>query len=214
MLTPLHSQSSLPPSRWHSRCKWTRPWLVRRRFVDVPLIRSCRNSCIWTSILLGILYMSFSAWGIVYGAHGFVSFSLRGSLGQCPDGRPLECRRSHDLSLTLADPRSRTPYQNVQMKGLSFLGLGLGIVLGALSHPIWAHYYAKVTKETGKRPPPEEHLRKGMVGVVICPVALFWFAFTTYESVHWAVSEVASVFFGFVSHSRWADSLDARRAAC
>lgn len=29
--------------------------------------------CVWTAILLGILYMSFSAWSIVYGAYGFVS---------------------------------------------------------------------------------------------------------------------------------------------
>lgn len=26
--------------------------------------------CTWTALLLGILYMSFSAWGIVYGDYG------------------------------------------------------------------------------------------------------------------------------------------------
>ncbi|ORY69294.1 major facilitator superfamily domain-containing protein [Leucosporidium creatinivorum] len=112
--------------------------------------------CIWTAILLGILYMSFSAWGIVYGAYGF----------------------------------------STQLKGLSFLGLGIGVILGACGHPIWAYYYRRVAEKTGERPPPEEHLRKGLVGAVLCPVSLFWFAFTTYTSVHWSVSEVASVFFG------------------
>lgn len=44
------------------------------------------------------------------------------------------------------------------------------------------------------RPPPEEHLRKGMYGAVLVPVSLFWFAFTTYTSVHWIVSMVRPPF--------------------
>lgn len=130
--------------------------------------------CVWTALILGLLYMSFSAWGIVYGqGYGF----------------------------------------NTQGKGLSFIGMGIGVFSGTCAHPLWGFYYAKVTRETGKRPPPEEHLRKGMAGAILCPVALFWFAFTTYPNIHWIVSEVASVFFGVVSYlsllQRWSDVLSA-----
>ncbi|GAA6032025.1 hypothetical protein JCM8097_003393 [Rhodosporidiobolus ruineniae] len=115
--------------------------------------------CTWTALLLGIMYMSFTAWSIVYGARGY-GFST-------------------------------------QIVGLTYIPLGLGITAGGLSHPFWAEYYRRKTVQLGRRPPPEEHLRKGLVGVVVCPIALFWFAFTTYQSVHWIVSLIASAFFGF-----------------
>ncbi|CEQ38896.1 SPOSA6832_00353, partial [Sporobolomyces salmonicolor] len=108
--------------------------------------------CIWTALLLGILYMFFSAFAIVYEAHGFTSLS------------------------------------ETQYVGLSYLGLGIGIIFGALCHPIWAGFYRRKREELGRRPPPEEHLRKGLYGVVICPAALFWFAWTTQPSIHWIVS--------------------------
>ncbi|GAA6006686.1 hypothetical protein JCM10207_005020 [Rhodosporidiobolus poonsookiae] len=113
--------------------------------------------CTWTAILLGILYMAFTAWGIVYRAYGFETWQV----------------------------------------GLTYIPLGLGIALGGASHPFWAGYYRKKAKQLQRRPPPEEHLRKGLYGAVICPIALFWFAFTTYTSVHWIVSLIATVPFGF-----------------
>ncbi|BGP12510.1 hypothetical protein JCM10213v2_000427 [Rhodosporidiobolus nylandii] len=112
--------------------------------------------CTWTAILLGIMYMSFTAWGIVYRAYGF----------------------------------------STGLVGLTYIPLGLGIAIAAFAHPVWAKKYQRKAEELGRRPPPEEHLRKGLYGVVICPLALFWFAFTTYPSVHWIVSLIATVPFG------------------
>ncbi|BGP52600.1 hypothetical protein JCM8202v2_000156 [Rhodotorula sphaerocarpa] len=114
--------------------------------------------CLWTALLLGILYLFFSAFEIVFGAEGY-GFSM-------------------------------------QIVGLTYIPLGLGIIIASLSHPIWAGFYRRKTKELGHRPPPEEHLRKGLYGVVLCPIALFWFAFTTYTSVHWIVPLIATVPFG------------------
>lgn len=92
----------------------------------------------------------------------------------------------------MTDLGSRSAFSSTQQKGLSFCGLGIGIIIGSLCHPIWQRYYQRITDETGKRPPPEEHLRKGLYGVVLVPVSLFWFAFTTYPSIHWSVSQVRS----------------------
>ncbi|GAA5842972.1 hypothetical protein JCM11251_007299, partial [Rhodosporidiobolus azoricus] len=58
-------------------------------------------------------------------------------------------------------------------------------------------YYRRKAQELGRRPPPEEHLRKGLYGVVITPVSLMIFAFTTYSYIHWIVSLIFSAFFGF-----------------
>ncbi|KAM0755472.1 MFS general substrate transporter [Meredithblackwellia eburnea MCA 4105] len=109
--------------------------------------------CLWTALLLGILYLFFGAFPIVYSAHGF----------------------------------------NLQSIGLSFLGIGIGLVLGTLSFPFWDRIYQKILRETGQRPPPEEHLRRGVAGGTIIPICLFWFAWTTQPSVHWIASEIATV---------------------
>ncbi len=113
--------------------------------------------CTWTALLLGILYLFFSAFGRVYEAYGF----------------------------------------STQQVGLTFIGLGIGIVGGTCAHPVWAGYYRRVTEATGQRPPPEEHLRKGLYGAVLCPLSLFWFAWTTanYVSTPWP-SLVATIPFG------------------
>jgi hypothetical protein len=53
---------------------------------------------IWTSVLLGILYLAFQAFPIIFEInHGF----------------------------------------NVQSTGLSFLGIGIGMLLGISSQPFW-----------------------------------------------------------------------------
>lgn len=79
---------------------------------------------------------------------------------------------------------------STQIVGLTYIPLGLGVIIGGLCHPIWARYYRRKTEQLGRRPPPEEHLRKGLYGVILCPLSLFWFAFTTYHHVHWIVSLV------------------------
>lgn len=82
-------------------------------------------------------------------------------------------------------------FSDIQSIGLSFVGIGIGIIIGTLAHPLWASYYRKVAEATGKRPPPEEHLRKGMAGGILVPAALFWFAFTVRPEIHWSVSLVS-----------------------
>ncbi len=44
-------------------------------------------------------------------------------------------------------------------------------------------------------PEPELRLPPAMVGSVLVTVALFWFAWTTYPSVHWILPIIATVVF-------------------
>ncbi|KZT61433.1 MFS general substrate transporter [Calocera cornea HHB12733] len=113
---------------------------------------------LWTSLLLGILYLFFNAFPIVFrGGHGF----------------------------------------SLQESGLTFIGLGIGIVFGTSTQfYIWGPINQRAWKSHGGPPPPEVHLYIGMAGAITVPISLFWFAFTTYPSVHWIVPIVASVPFG------------------
>ncbi|ETW81890.1 major facilitator superfamily [Heterobasidion irregulare TC 32-1] len=111
---------------------------------------------LWTALILGILYLAFQAFPIIFErGHGF----------------------------------------NAQMTGLTFLGIGLGMVIGLSTQPYWNRKFREYKSAHGD-PPPEFRLCMGQVGGILVPIGLFWLAFTTYRSVHWMVPLVASIPFG------------------
>ncbi|KAI0344703.1 MFS transporter [Trametopsis cervina] len=85
---------------------------------------------------------------------------------------------------------------NVQQTGLSFIGMGLGLLLGFLVQPLFTRYFRSQCEKHNGRLPPEVRLIPGQFGAVLMPVGLFWLAFTTYPHVHWIVPILASVPFG------------------
>ncbi|KAJ7646641.1 MFS general substrate transporter [Roridomyces roridus] len=111
----------------------------------------------WTALMLGILYLMFQAFPIIF-----------------EDGHHF----------------------NVQSTGLSFIGIGIGMFLGLATQPIWNRVSAKEAAKHGGKAPPETALIMGQVGGILVPLALYWFAFTTYPKVHWVVPIIASVPFG------------------
>ncbi|KAK4935548.1 hypothetical protein LTR10_023411 [Elasticomyces elasticus] len=124
----------------------------------------CLFLCLYSAILLGIVYLFFGAFPLVFiNNHGFSLYQV----------------------------------------GLSFCGLGLGIIIGAMTNPYWHKNFdkmvAKLEAETGQqgiKPPPEFRLPPAMAGAILVPIGLFWFGWTTYRSVHWIVPIIGSGFFG------------------
>ncbi|TVY62907.1 Efflux pump atB, partial [Lachnellula suecica] len=121
------------------------------------------NLCLFSAILLGILYLFFGAFPLVFqGNHGFT------------------------LSQT----------------GLSFLGIFVGMVLGAATDPFWHKNYVRLIQQreeaTGEvgGSEPEYRLPPAIAGAVLVPIGLFLFAWTTYASVHWIVPIIGSAVFG------------------
>ncbi|TFY74495.1 hypothetical protein EWM64_g9517, partial [Hericium alpestre] len=111
---------------------------------------------LWTSLILGILYLAFQAFPIIFEqGHGF----------------------------------------NVQMTGLTFLGIGLGMAMGLATQPYWNRKFREYKAKHGD-PPPEFRLKMGQVGGILVPIGLYWLAFTTYRHVHWIVPIIASIPFG------------------
>ncbi|THW69345.1 MFS general substrate transporter [Aureobasidium pullulans] len=85
---------------------------------------------------------------------------------------------------------------NAGQQGLCFLGLAMGSVVGVALYPIQERYYLrKVAKNEGKGV-PEARLFLARGGAFLLPISLFWFAWTSYSSVHWIVPIIASGFFG------------------
>lgn len=114
---------------------------------------------------------------------------------------------------------------NMQCTGLTFIGMGVGMLLGLATQPYWNRYgllsppmpqtlttflrrYCEYKETHGNtEPPPEFRLRMGQVGAVLAPIGLFWLAFTTYREVHWIVPILATVPFGTATYFIFTSSM-------
>lgn len=80
--------------------------------------------------------------------------------------------------------------------GLAFIGIAVGMLIATFGTMIDNKRYARVAASYGGMAPPEARLPPGLVGCVLIPVGMFWFAWTNGADIHWAVSIVGSGFFG------------------
>ncbi|KAL2316488.1 MFS family membrane transporter [Schizosaccharomyces pombe] len=83
-------------------------------------------------------------------------------------------------------------------QGLSFIGVGVGIVCAGLCTPFIYWHYLKVNKKRNGVMCPEDRLYPLFIGCFLLPISMFWFAWTCYpHHIHWIVPIIASAFFGF-----------------
>jgi multidrug resistance protein len=80
--------------------------------------------------------------------------------------------------------------------GLAFLGVGLGVAIGSALSPINDRYYIRVLDRRGGTAPPEIRLILACYGGFLLPIGLFWFAWTTFENIHWIVPILSGIPFG------------------
>lgn len=111
----------------------------------------------WTSLILGILYLAFQAFPIIF-------TEIRGF--------------------------------TMQETGMTFIGIGIGMILAFLTHYYWKGILKREADKNGGTAPPEARLYIGEAGGILAAIGLFWIAFTTYPSVHWVVPVIGSVPFG------------------
>ncbi|GAA5881298.1 hypothetical protein JCM8547_003488 [Rhodosporidiobolus lusitaniae] len=86
---------------------------------------------------------------------------------------------------------------NTLQVGMTWFGLVIGGAIGPLTHIPQERKFRRETKENGDILVPERRLDMACVAGVVYPASLFWFAWTTYPSVHWIVPVIASFFFGW-----------------
>ena len=117
---------------------------------------------VYTAVLLGVLYLFFGAFPLVF----------------------------------------RTNYGfNLWQVGLTFMGLGVSMVLACFITPLWTRIRnglaEKRFKKTGiMKGEPEDQLPPVIVGAPLITGGLFMFGFSTYPWVHWIVPVIGSSIFG------------------
>ncbi|OQE16987.1 hypothetical protein PENSTE_c022G01609 [Penicillium steckii] len=136
---------------------------ISRPIMLLALEPMCLSLCIYSAILLGIIYLFFGAFQTVFeSVYGF----------------------------------------QLWQRGLSFLGLLVGMIFAILSDPYWKWRYRRSEKNhaalgnTGSHSMPEWRLPPAILGAPLVTVGLFIFAWTTYPTVHWIVPIIGSGIFG------------------
>ncbi|KAM0709309.1 hypothetical protein Q7P35_003347 [Cladosporium inversicolor] len=80
--------------------------------------------------------------------------------------------------------------------GLTFLGIAVGALIAACFYPLQERYYLRRVAENNGKGVPEARMGQARFGAFLLPISLFWFAWTSYKSIHWIVPIIASSFFG------------------
>ncbi|KAF5633177.1 major facilitator superfamily transporter [Fusarium sp. NRRL 25303] len=88
--------------------------------------------------------------------------------------------------------------------GLAFTGIAVGMLFAVTGTILDNKRYtraAEAAEAAGGHAPPEARLPPSLVGSILIPAGLFWFAWTNGKDVHWTVSIIGSAFFacGLVS---------------
>lgn len=88
---------------------------------------------------------------------------------------------------------------NQGVSGLPFIGVAIGMI-SAVAYTILydnKRYLRCVKNSKSGFAAPEDRLPAAMVGGVVLPIGLFWFAWTNSPSLPWAASVAAAIPFGF-----------------
>jgi len=81
--------------------------------------------------------------------------------------------------------------------GLAFLGIAVGMLVAVVGTiPDNNIRYKKISHRNGGFAPPEARLPPTMVGGILIPVGLFWFAWTDGPDIHWMSPVAAGIPFG------------------
>ncbi|CAG8927463.1 unnamed protein product [Penicillium salamii] len=120
----------------------------------------CLCLSLYSALLLGILYLFFGAFPLVF----------------------------------------QTQYgMNLWQIGLTFLGIIIGMIVAALSTPVWIkvrQHLLNKSKEGAEVRCPEYRLPPAILGGFLTPIGLFWFGWTTRPDIHWIVPILGSGVFG------------------
>ncbi|KAL7937629.1 MFS general substrate transporter [Trichoderma chlorosporum] len=80
--------------------------------------------------------------------------------------------------------------------GLAFIGIAIGMTLSTVGSVFDNKRYIKAAaKSPDGNATPEDRLPPAILGSLLIPIGLFWFAWTNGPNVHWIVSIIGSIFF-------------------
>jgi hypothetical protein len=139
---------------------------IYRPFQLLLLEPMCLSLCIYSAFLLGILYLFFGAFPLIFSTnHGFVLWQTGLTFLGIVVGL---------VGALLTNPLWKKNYDRLAAQANA-------------NH---------LQDEKPQKPDPELRLPPAILGGILVPISLFWVGWTTYPSVHWIVPIIGSIFFG------------------
>lgn len=89
-----------------------------------------------------------------------------------------------------------TPCSSLGESGLAFFALGLGMVIGTATQPLFIRNIRDKGIKAGGKAPPEARLPVGMAGAVVAPLGLLWFALSSFRKMPWIMPMIGTLIFG------------------
>lgn len=77
--------------------------------------------------------------------------------------------------------------------GLAFLGIGLGVLISFPTAGVASKVYIKMKAARGLDRFPEGRLPFSIIGSILVPVSLFWFAWSGFQRIHWIVPVLSGI---------------------
>ncbi|KAE8448794.1 hypothetical protein EG329_008796 [Mollisiaceae sp. DMI_Dod_QoI] len=82
--------------------------------------------------------------------------------------------------------------------GLCFLGICVGISIGPITNAMFQEpYFQKQLEKNSFKNTPEGRVMMAKIAGITFPISLFWFAWTSYATIHWIVPILASALWGW-----------------
>lgn len=87
---------------------------------------------------------------------------------------------------------------NAFQTGLTFIGCGVGMLVACFySLTFDLKRWIRPVQRAKGASTPEMRLPQGLMGAVLTVIGLFWFGYTSFESIHWIVPVIGSAVYGF-----------------
>ncbi|KAF2832809.1 MFS general substrate transporter [Ophiobolus disseminans] len=88
---------------------------------------------------------------------------------------------------------------NLGLEGVAFLGILVGTLIACACLFTWLYFWQEKQFDDNGNIEPEKRLIPAMVGCFAVPICLFWFGWTSRESIHWIVPIIGTSFFGMAA---------------
>lgn len=85
---------------------------------------------------------------------------------------------------------------NLGETGLAFFALGLGMVIGTATQPLFILSIKDKALRAGGKAPPEARLPVGMAGAILAPAGLLWFSLSSFSKMPWIMPMIGTLIFG------------------
>lgn len=79
--------------------------------------------------------------------------------------------------------------------GLAFIGIAVGMTIATIGTIYDNKRYQRISEKHNGWAPPESRLPPSLLGSILLPAGLFWFAWSNGPDVHWIVPIIGSAFF-------------------